>query len=150
ARTRATASICCACFRAAPPNWPAASRGCRGRSTACDRCARVSCHLRRIASMKSPDATPKPNEHPFAPYVRLLGKGRTGSRSLNREGARDALAMILGGEVSDVRLGAFLMLLRVKEESPEELAGFVAAARVTIAAPAIAVDLDWSSYAGKP
>jgi anthranilate phosphoribosyltransferase len=58
--------------------------------------------------------------------------------------------MILRGEVLDVQLGAFLMLLRVKEETPEELAGFVAAAREHIAAPRdIAVDLDWSSYAGK-
>ncbi|MDF3031091.1 MAG: glycosyl transferase family protein [Moraxellaceae bacterium] len=89
-------------------------------------------------------------EHPFAPYVRILGKGRTGSRSLSFEEARDAMGMVLRGEVLEVQLGAFLMLLRVKEETPEELAGFVAAARDFMAAPRdIAVDLDWSSYAGK-
>ena len=48
-----------------------------------------------------------------------------------------------------MQIGAFLMLLRVKEEAPEELAGFVAAAREVVAAPNIQVDLDWSSYAGK-
>jgi anthranilate phosphoribosyltransferase len=49
------------------------------------------------------------------------------------------------------QLGAFLMLLRVKEESPEEIAGFVKAARATMALPAARpeVAIDWSSYAGK-
>jgi anthranilate phosphoribosyltransferase len=88
-------------------------------------------------------------EHPFAQYVRILGKGKTGSRSLTQAEARDAMGMILRGEVEDVQLGAFLMLLRVKEESHEELAGFVNAVRDTLSTPAIAVDLDWSSYAGK-
>ena len=88
-------------------------------------------------------------EHPFAQYVRILGKGKTGSRSLTQVEARDAMGMILRGEVEDVQLGAFLMLLRVKEESHEELAGFVNAVRDTLAAPTIPVDLDWASYAGK-
>lgn len=89
-------------------------------------------------------------EHPFAQYIRIIGKGRTGARSLGFEEARAAMGMILRGEVLDVQLGAFLMLLRVKEETAEELAGFVAAAREAMVAPRdIAVDLDWSSYAGK-
>lgn len=90
-------------------------------------------------------------EHPFAPYIRILGKGRSGSRSLTRDEACQAMRMILAGEAEPVQLGAFLMLLRVKEESPEELAGFVLAARETMPLPdnAPAVQLDWSSYAGK-
>ncbi|MES2919807.1 MAG: glycosyl transferase family protein [Pseudomonadota bacterium] len=89
-------------------------------------------------------------EHPFAQYIRIIGKGRTGARSLTFEEARDAMAMILRGEVLDVQLGAFLMLLRVKEETPDELAGFVAAAREQMQAPRdLGIDLDWSSYAGK-
>lgn len=88
-------------------------------------------------------------EHPFAPYVRILGKGKSGSRSLNFDEARAAMGMILRGETDPVQLGAFLMLLRVKEESPEELAGFVAAVREHCAAPELAIDLDWASYAGK-
>ena len=99
--------------------------------------------------MKALDLIARPDEHPFAPYVRILGKGKTGSRSLSREEARAAMGMILRGEATSAQLGAFLMLLRVKEESADELAGFVEAARADIAAPAIAVDLDWSSYAGK-
>ena len=90
-------------------------------------------------------------EHPFAPFVRILGKGKSGSRSLSREEAREAFGMILAGQVEDLQLGAFLMLLRVKEESPEELAGFVDACRTHMVAPpsGLGADLDWSSYAGK-
>lgn len=89
------------------------------------------------------------SEHPFAQYVRILGKGKTGSRSLNFEEARDAFGMILRNQVEPVQLGAFLMLLRVKEESPEELAGFVTAVREFIDRPELLVDIDWASYAGK-
>lgn len=88
-------------------------------------------------------------EHPFAKYVRILGKGKRGSRSLTFEEALDAFGQILDGEVLDAQLGAFLMLLRVKEESVDELAGFVTATRNRLALPKIQVDLDWSSYAGK-
>ena len=92
----------------------------------------------------------KDNEHPFAQYVRILGKGKTGSRSLSREEAYTAMKMVLAGEVEDIQLGAFLMLLRVKEESHDELTGFVAACRDAIQPPLeITADLDWSSYAGK-
>jgi len=90
-------------------------------------------------------------DHPFAPYVRTLGRGRTGTRSLTREEARTAFTMILEGRAQDLQLGAFLMLLRVKEESPEELAGFIDACRAHLApaSRAAVADLDWSSYAGK-
>ncbi len=92
----------------------------------------------------------KDSEHPFAMYVRILGKGKTGSRSLTEEEAYQAMSMILRCEVEDLQLGAFLMLLRVKEESADELTGFVRAVKDNVNAPSsIAVDLDWSSYAGK-
>jgi anthranilate phosphoribosyltransferase len=95
------------------------------------------------------DATP--DEHPFAPFVRTLGRGKKGARPLTQDEAYQAMAMILNGEVEDTQLGAFLMLLRVKEETSEELAGFVAAARDSIALPTghEAILLDWPTYAGK-
>lgn len=90
-------------------------------------------------------------EHPFAEFVRILGKGRKGSRGLNQEEARTAFRMILDDEVTPEQLGAFLMLMRVKEETPEEVAGAVLAIRDYLNIPENApkVDLDWSSYAGK-
>lgn len=90
-------------------------------------------------------------EHPFAPYIRILGKGKKGSRGLTQDEAYASMKMVLNGEVQDIQLGAFLMLLRVKEETPEEIAGFVKACRESFNFPQNlpAVDLDWSSYAGK-
>jgi anthranilate phosphoribosyltransferase len=90
-----------------------------------------------------------PTEHPFAQFVRILGKGKRGARGLTREEAREAMGLLLDGKVEDTQLGAFLMLLRHKEESAEELAGFTEAIRPRLSAPAIQVDLDWPSYAGK-
>lgn len=90
-----------------------------------------------------------PSEHPFAEFIRILGKGKRGARGLTQEEARTAMMMLLEGKVEEAQLGAFLMLLRHKEETPEELAGFTEAVRQHIAAPAIAVHLDWPSYAGK-
>ena len=91
-------------------------------------------------------------EHPFAEFIKILGKGKKGSRPLTQDEAYRAMHLILADEqVLPIQLGAFLMLMRIKEETCEELAGFVQAAKQTIALPAqnIQVDLDWSSYAGK-
>ena len=95
-----------------------------------------------------------PTEHIFVPYVRALGKGKLGSRSLGQEEAQDAMRIILQQQVEPEQLGAFLMLLRVKEETPAELAGFVQAVRgfhnfSKSQVSGIKVDIDWSSYAGK-
>lgn len=93
--------------------------------------------------------TPHP-EHPFAEIIRILGKGKKGSRPLTQEEAYRAMRMILADKVLPVQLGAFLMLMRVKEETPEELAGFVQAACGQFSfASGAHVDLDWSTYAGK-
>ena len=91
------------------------------------------------------------SEHPFAEFIRILGKGKKGSRPLTQEEAHRAMSMILADEVLPMQLGAFLMLMRVKEETPEELAGFVQAARQSFNHDTLSthVDLDWSSYAGK-
>ncbi|ESS71575.1 glycosyl transferase, family 3 [Methyloglobulus morosus KoM1] len=91
------------------------------------------------------------SEHPFAEIIRILGKGKKGSRSLTQDEAYHAMKMIIAGEVLPEQLGAFLMLMRVKEETPEELAGFVLAARESchLTSDSALVDLDWATYAGK-
>ncbi len=90
-------------------------------------------------------------EHPFAETIRILGKGKKGSRALTQDEAYRAMKMIMADEVLPEQLGAFLMLMRIKEETPEELAGFVLAAREScqMGGESVKVDLDWSSYAGK-
>ena len=90
-------------------------------------------------------------EHPFTQYIQTLGKGKRGAKDLTMQDAEQAMALILSHQVDPAQLGAFLMLMRVKEETAEELAGFARAARASIAVPKnlAHVDLDWSSYAGK-
>lgn len=88
-------------------------------------------------------------EHPFAQYIRIIGKGKNGARSLTYDEAYAAFSLILKNEVLDVQLGAFLMLLRVKEESVDELTGFVQATKDQLTFKPLEIDLDWSSYAGK-
>ncbi len=86
--------------------------------------------------------------HPFAEFIRILGKGKKGARDLTQDEAYRAMCMILNNEIEPEQLGAFLMLMRIKEETAEELVGFVRAARESL--PSIAcADLDWSTYAGK-
>jgi len=46
-------------------------------------------------------------EHPFAKYVRVLGKGKNGSRSLTFDEARESMEMILNNKVEPEQLGAF-------------------------------------------
>src|SRR5271167_4636752 len=85
-------------------------------------------------------------EHPFAPYVRILGRGPGRSRALTRDEARDALRLVLQGAAEPMQIGAFLMLLRYRGEDAEEIAGLVEAARESCAGPSVPVDLDWPSY----
>lgn len=88
-------------------------------------------------------------EHPFAEFIRILGKGQNGSRHLTFDEAKTAMTMVLEGKVEDIQLGAFLLLLRYQQETFEELAGFAKAARDHIAVSSLTVDIDWPTYAGK-
>ena len=62
-------------------------------------------------------------------YLKAIGRGRYGARALTREQAADLLGNILGGRASDLQIGAFCLAMRVKGETPAELAGFLDAAR---------------------
>lgn len=89
--------------------------------------------------------------HAFSEFIKIIGKGKKGSRSLTREEARDAMAMVLDGEVTGEQRGAFLMLLRTREETPEEITGFLQACRerIPLALTTLPVTLDIGCYAGK-
>nr|MBA3302204.1 hypothetical protein [Thermoleophilaceae bacterium] len=65
----------------------------------------------------------------FAATIKLVGTGPRGSRDLSFDEARGALGAVLGGEASDAQVGAFLVAMRLKGESPQELAGFAQALR---------------------
>ena len=89
--------------------------------------------------------------HPFSRFVAILGRGKTKQRHLTLEESREAMEMLLADQALPEQIGAFLMLLRLKEEAPEEIAGFVLATRKAFATDVKLpeVDIDWSSYAGK-
>ncbi|MES9812525.1 MAG: glycosyl transferase family protein [Candidatus Thiodiazotropha sp.] len=89
--------------------------------------------------------------HPFAQFIQVLGKGRNGMRPLTREEAREAMQMIACYDVEPEQLGAFLMLMRVKEETAEEVAGFTEALRESLPTSNTRQQpvIDWAAYAGK-
>ena len=60
-------------------------------------------------------------------YLKEIGRGKDGARALNREQAADLFGQLLDGRVSDIELGAFCLAMRIKGETPEEMAGFLEA-----------------------
>ncbi|WP_310462416.1 DNA-binding protein YbiB [Sphaerotilus sp.] len=85
----------------------------------------------------------------IAPYLKTIGRGKDGARSLTRAQALDLMTRILDGRVSDLELGGFALAMRIKGESADELSAFVEAAMVhtlPLVAPSPAVLLP--SYNG--
>ena len=84
----------------------------------------------------------------LAPYVRILARGQGRARGFTRDEAAEAMTLMLAPDAAREALGAILMLLRMKGETAEEIAGFAAAARAALpdwTGPRPM--LDWPSYA---
>ena len=62
-------------------------------------------------------------------YIKEIGRGKDGARPLSREQATDLLGQVLDGAVTDLEVGAFCLAMRIKGETPEEMAGFLDAVR---------------------
>jgi anthranilate phosphoribosyltransferase len=76
----------------------------------------------------------------FKPFIAKVATGA----ALSREEARDAFDTILSGEVTNAQSAAFLMALRVRGETIDEIAGAVGAMRgkmLPVKAPAEAIDI---------
>ena len=58
-------------------------------------------------------------------YIKIIGRGKDGARALPREQAADLLGQVLDGTTSDLEIGAFCLAMRIKGETPEEMAGFL-------------------------
>ena len=82
----------------------------------------------------------------LADHVRTLGRGPGRSRSLTGDEAHEAMRIMLSGDAAPEATGALLMLMRMKGETADEIAGFASAARDSLP-PMPQVDLDWPSYA---
>jgi anthranilate phosphoribosyltransferase len=65
-------------------------------------------------------------------YIKEIGRGKQGARSIGREQAADLFAQILDGTVTDLEIGAFCLAMRIKGETAEEMAGFLDAARARL------------------
>ena len=65
----------------------------------------------------------------LAVHLKSIARGAAGSRALEPEAATDAFGQILGGRASDLETGAFLVAMRMKGETCEELTGFLTAAQ---------------------
>lgn len=73
----------------------------------------------------------------IAAYIKEIGRGKEGARSLTRDQAQDLMGQVLDGKVSDLELGAFCIAMRIKGETAQEMAGFWDAAQARLAkAPA--------------
>ena len=64
----------------------------------------------------------------IAHYIKDIGRGKEGARSLNAAQAEDLLSQVLDRQVSDLEIGAFCVAMRIKGETTEELDGFLRAA----------------------
>ena len=58
-------------------------------------------------------------------YIKVIGRGKQGARALSREQACDLFGQVLDGAVTDLEVGAFCLAMRIKGETPEEMAGFL-------------------------
>ena len=63
----------------------------------------------------------------IASYIKEIGRGKEGARSLTEAQAHDLMGQVLDGRVTDLEIGAFALAMRIKGESIHELAGFLAA-----------------------
>ena len=58
-------------------------------------------------------------------YIKEIGRGKDGARPLLRDQAADLLGQVLDGTVTDLEVGAFCLAMRIKGETPAEMAGFL-------------------------
>src|SRR5450830_521690 len=83
-------------------------------------------------------------------YIKEIGRGKEGARPLSREQAADLMGQVLDGTVTDLEIGAFCLAMRIKGETPEEMAGFLDAthARMTRMPPSLKPMVVLPSYNG--
>src|SRR5471032_3623440 len=65
---------------------------------------------------------------PAARFIKEIGRGKNGARSMTRDDACALYRAMLDGRVSDLELGGVLLSMRIKGESVDEIAGFLDAA----------------------
>ena len=66
-------------------------------------------------------------------YIKEIGRGKDGARALSRAQATDLMGQVLDGTVTDLEIGGFCLAMRIKGETPEEMAGFLDAVHQRLA-----------------
>jgi anthranilate phosphoribosyltransferase len=69
----------------------------------------------------------------IAKYIKEIGRGKDGARALSREQGADLMGQVLDGGVTDLEIGGFCLAMRIKGETPEEMAGFLDAVHTRLA-----------------
>jgi len=90
-------------------------------------------------SFTTDSTSPGPQPFPAARFIKEIGRGKNGARSMARADAGSLYAAMLEGRVSDLEMGGILLAMRIKGESVAEIAGFLDAAEAsfeTLAVPA--------------
>ncbi len=85
---------------------------------------------------------PPAEPFPAARFIKEIGRGKDGARSLSRNDAHDLYAAMLDGRVSDLELGGILLAMRIKGESVEEVAGFLEAAEASFTQISLVANTD--------
>ncbi len=75
-----------------------------------------------------------PESFAAAKYIKEIGRGKEGARSMTEEQARELYGAMLDGRVSDLEMGGILLAMRIKGETIAEIHGFLAAAEQRIPA----------------
>ncbi len=68
----------------------------------------------------------------IANYIKEIGRGKDGARSLTRAQAADLFGQVLDGSITDLEMGAFCLAMRIKGETADEMAGFLDATQQRI------------------
>ncbi|MFA0442870.1 glycosyl transferase [Vibrio sp. 10N.286.49.C2] len=79
--------------------------------------------------------------------IRTVGRGSRGRGPLTQDQARLVMEQYVEGHIDDDQVAMLLMLIRVRDETAEEIAGFVEALKPK--GHTIHADFDWPLYAGK-
>ncbi len=84
------------------------------------------------------------SEFRAARFIKEIGRGKDGARSLSRQDAFDLYSAMLDGQVSDLEMGGILLAMRIKGESIDEIAGFLEATITALAPMQAPVDSEFA------
>jgi anthranilate phosphoribosyltransferase len=83
----------------------------------------------------------------LARFVQIVARGKGRARAMTMPEAQEAMTLILAGDAAPEAVGALLMVMRLRGETADEIAGFTAALRAHVKGKLPKADIDWPTYA---